>query len=70
MIAIDVQKQLGDFTVSAKFESQARGILALFGQSGSRKTSIINMLAGLLKPDSGRIEIDGQSSLTQTPAQI
>lgn len=60
MIAIDVQKQLGDFTVSAKFESQARGILALFGQSGSGKTSIINMLAGLLKPDSGRIEIDGQ----------
>ncbi|NKB21031.1 MAG: molybdenum ABC transporter ATP-binding protein [Alphaproteobacteria bacterium] len=60
MIAIDVQKQLGSFSISTKFESQARGIVALFGQSGSGKTSIINMIAGLLKPDSGRIEIDGR----------
>ena len=59
MIAIDVQKQLGDFTILARFQSQVRGIVALFGQSGSGKTSIINMLAGLLEPDSGRIEIDG-----------
>jgi molybdate transport system ATP-binding protein len=60
MIAIDVRKQLGNFKIAANFESQARGIVALFGQSGSGKTSIINMLAGLLEPDSGRIEIDGR----------
>jgi molybdate transport system ATP-binding protein len=60
MIAIDVRKQLGNFKIAAKFESQARGIVALFGQSGSGKTSIINMLAGLLEPDGGRIEIDDQ----------
>lgn len=60
MIAIDVQKQLGDFTISVRFQSQIRGIVALFGQSGSGKTSIINMLAGLLEPDSGCIEIDGR----------
>jgi len=60
MIAIDVRKQLGDFTITARFESEARGIVALFGPSGSGKTSIINMLAGLLKPDNGCIEIDGR----------
>ena len=61
MIKFDVHKQLEKFSISAKFESQSRGVVALFGQSGAGKTSIINMFAGLLVPDSGRIEIDGRT---------
>ena len=60
MIFINIRKQLGDFKIDAKFEAQTRGIVALFGQSGSGKTSIINMIAGLLVPDHGHIEIDGR----------
>lgn len=58
MLRVDVQKQLGSLALSAKFEA-ARGCTALFGTSGSGKTSIINMIAGLITPDRGRIEIDG-----------
>jgi molybdate transport system ATP-binding protein len=54
MLVVDVEKQLGTFSIAARFESGAR-VTALFGPSGSGKTSIINMIAGLVKPDSGRI---------------
>jgi molybdate transport system ATP-binding protein len=58
MLSVDVQKRLGDFSLSTKFETE-RGVTALFGPSGSGKTSLVNMIAGLLKPDRGRIAIDG-----------
>lgn len=58
MLRVDVDKQLGAFFLSAKFEI-AHGAGALFGSSGSGKTTVVNMVAGLLRPDRGRIEIDG-----------
>jgi len=54
MLAVDVQKRLGDFSIAAAFET-AGGATALFGASGSGKTSIVSMIAGLLAPDRGRI---------------
>src|SRR3546814_18129690 len=45
---------------SVKFETEG-GVTALFGPSGSGKSSIVNMIAGLLKPDKGRIAIDGDA---------
>src|ERR1051325_4525643 len=54
MLAVDVEKQLGEFAVRAKFEA-AGGVTALFGPSGSGKTSIVSMVAGLVTPDRGRI---------------
>jgi molybdate transport system ATP-binding protein len=54
MLAVDVEKRLGDFALAAKFEA-AGGVTALFGPSGSGKTSIVNMVAGLMTPDRGRI---------------
>lgn len=59
MIRVHVTRQLGDFSLETRFDSDTTGITALFGRSGAGKTSIVNMLAGLLRPDSGRIEIDG-----------
>jgi molybdate transport system ATP-binding protein len=56
MLAVDVEKKLGNFTVAARFES-AGGITALFGPSGAGKTTIVNMIAGLLAPDRGRIAL-------------
>jgi molybdate transport system ATP-binding protein len=58
VLAFDVGKQLGDFTLAAKFEV-AGGATALFGPSGAGKTSIANLIAGLLRPDRGRIALDG-----------
>jgi molybdate transport system ATP-binding protein len=60
MLRVDVSKVLGATTVEASFHSEG-GVTALFGPSGAGKTSIINMIAGLLKPDRGLIEVDGET---------
>src|SRR3954470_22448577 len=57
MLAVDVDKRLGDFTLSARFEA-AGGATGVFGSSGSGKTSLVNMIAGLVRPDRGRIALD------------
>jgi molybdate transport system ATP-binding protein len=58
VLALDVERCLGDFALAAKFEV-AGGATALFGPSGAGKTSIANLIAGLLRPDRGRIALDG-----------
>ena len=50
---------LGEFAVEACFASEGR-VTGLFGASGAGKTSLINMIAGLLRPDRGIITIDGE----------
>ena len=57
MLTVDVEKRLGDFALSARFETPA-GATALFGPSGAGKTAIVNMIAGLVTPDRGRIALD------------
>jgi molybdate transport system ATP-binding protein len=57
MLAVSVEKRLGDFALSAKFET-AGGVTALFGPSGAGKTTIVNMISGLVAPDRGRIVLD------------
>ena len=58
MLTVAVEKNLGAFSIDARFDSEG-GVTALFGPSGAGKTSIINMIAGLMTPDSGRIAHDG-----------
>jgi molybdate transport system ATP-binding protein len=59
LLFLDVEKRLGDFRLAARFETEAR-VTALFGPSGAGKTTIINMIAGLLAPDRGRIMYRGK----------
>jgi molybdate transport system ATP-binding protein len=68
MLRVEVSKQLGDFSVEASFESAGR-VTGLFGASGAGKTSLINMIAGLLQPDRGSIAIDGET-LDDTAASV
>ena len=58
VLAVDVEKQLGALKLAVRFDA-ARGATALFGPSGAGKTSVVNMIAGLLTPDRGSIAIDG-----------
>ena len=60
MLRVDVAKQLGEFFIEASFASEGR-VTGLFGASGAGKTSLINMIAGLLKPDRGFIAIDNET---------
>jgi molybdenum ABC transporter ATP-binding protein len=46
------------FGLNARFEAPS-GITILFGSSGSGKTSTLKCIAGIFKPDSGRILVDG-----------
>lgn len=56
---IDVTRRQGDFLINAAFEGPASGVTALYGPSGAGKTSVINMVAGLMRPDAGRISVNG-----------
>jgi len=57
-LTVEARHQLGHFALDAAFTSDG-GVTALFGRSGSGKTSLINIIAGLLKPQSGRVVLDG-----------
>lgn len=57
MIAVDVSLQLGSFSLAVAFRNDA-GITALFGRSGSGKSTVINLIAGLARPDRGRVLLD------------
>ena len=56
-LAIDIRHRLGTFLLDAQFETGG-GLIALFGRSGSGKTSIINIIAGLFRPEHGRVTVD------------
>jgi molybdate transport system ATP-binding protein len=60
VLRVDVSKRLGEFAIDASLASEGR-VIGLFGASGAGKTSLINMIAGLLRPDRGMITIDGET---------
>jgi len=57
---IDVARRLGEADIRVAFTS-GPGITALFGPSGVGKSSLLNMVAGLLRPDEGRIVVAGET---------
>ncbi len=57
---IRVRRQQGNFTLEATFQGAPCGVTALFGPSGAGKTTLANMVAGLVRPDAGRIEVNGR----------
>lgn len=59
-IDIDVERRFGASVIGAQFTAEA-GLTALFGPSGVGKTSLLNMVAGLLRPDRGHIRIGGRT---------
>ena len=67
-IEFAVSHRLGSFRLEAAFRGSAR-LTALFGRSGSGKTSLIDILAGLVRPQSGRVVVDGRV-LVDTEAGI
>lgn len=57
-LELDVRKKTGDFTVDVRFEARP-GITILFGPSGAGKSTTLNMIAGLARPDAGRVVLGG-----------
>jgi molybdate transport system ATP-binding protein len=65
MLVVEVEKKLGEFSLNALFASE-NGATVLFGPSGAGKTSIINMIAGLIKPDRGHIVLNDEVMFDDT----
>jgi len=59
VLSLDVHLRRGGFARHVRIEEDAR-IVALVGPSGAGKTTVLNAIAGLLRPQSGRIEVDGR----------
>ncbi|HET6421075.1 MAG TPA: ATP-binding cassette domain-containing protein [Geobacteraceae bacterium] len=57
MLRAEIRKKLPGISIHVKMAFN-QGILVLFGPSGAGKTTILNCLAGLQKPDAGLISLD------------
>lgn len=68
MIEVAIAKRLGTFALDVAFEA-GPGVTALFGRSGSGKSTIVKAIAGLVHPDSGRIRI-GDTILFDAPSKV
>ncbi|MFQ6548930.1 molybdenum ABC transporter ATP-binding protein [Aestuariibius sp. 2305UL40-4] len=58
-LEVDLRHRLGDFQLEVAFAAPP-GVTALYGPSGAGKTSVVNAVAGLLRPDAGRIAVGGE----------
>lgn len=55
---VDIKKDLGGFVLETKFQADG-GVTGILGASGCGKSVTLRCIAGILKPDEGRIELDG-----------
>lgn len=68
MLSVRLRHEFKGFVLDAAFEAPA-GLTVLFGPSGSGKTTVVNAVAGLLRPQSGRIAV-GNDVLTDSAQGI
>lgn len=73
MLSLDVKKKVGDLALDVSLQSTGP-VTGLFGPSGAGKTTLVQIIAGLVRPDSGRVALgdvalfDSASSI-DVPAQ-
>ena len=65
MLSVNVTKAFGSFRLETQFEVEEGSITAIFGKSGAGKTSTINAIAGLTRPDVGVIQIGNTTLFDQ-----
>jgi molybdate transport system ATP-binding protein len=67
-LIVEARHRLGDFSLDAAFTSDG-GVTALFGRSGSGKTSLVRIIAGLTRPKEGRVQL-GDDVLVDTSRRL
>lgn len=64
MISVDIKKSLrasrGEMQLAVRLELKMGSFAAIYGPSGAGKTSILRILAGLMKPDDGSIQVNSR----------
>lgn len=58
-LSVDVHHRLDAFSLNVRFDAPA-GVTAVYGRSGAGKTTIVNAIAGLIRPHSGRVALGGR----------
>lgn len=61
--AISLRHSYGAFSLAVDFQLASPGVTALFGPSGAGKTTILHAIAGLLRPQQGKITLDNEIML-------
>src|SRR5580698_7908335 len=59
-VDIELRHSFGAFALDVAFKIERPSVTALFGPSGAGKTSVVNAIAGLFRPDDGRIAVAGR----------
>lgn len=57
-LKVDIRKKLGNFTLRTAFFAD-QGVTGILGASGCGKSMTLRCIAGIIKPDEGKIELDG-----------
>lgn len=57
MLSVDLSQKLPSFTLDISFQAPP-GVTVLFGGSGSGKTTVVNAVAGLMRPEAGRVALN------------
>ncbi|MBV9139468.1 MAG: ATP-binding cassette domain-containing protein [Pseudonocardiales bacterium] len=66
---VEVALRRGDFTLDATVDVAPGEVVAVLGRNGSGKSTLLSAVAGLLRPDTGRIVLEGRV-LTDTAAGV
>lgn len=67
MIELRVRKRLGNFLLDSELKEE--GFVCLMGKNGSGKSSLLNVIAGIYKPDEGYVRI-GSETITDLPQEL
>jgi molybdate transport system ATP-binding protein len=68
-LQVDIGHSFGSFALEARFIAPGEGVTALFGASGSGKSSVVNAIAGLFRPRRARIALNG-AALVDTDERV
>ncbi|OCG07703.1 molybdenum ABC transporter ATP-binding protein [Gilliamella sp. wkB178] len=69
MLKLHISKQLASFSFSFNQDIECQGVTAILGVSGSGKSTLINLINGLIKPDTGSIILN-KHTLVDTQQNI
>jgi molybdate transport system ATP-binding protein len=70
VLNVDVEADRRDFTVRAALDVADGERVALFGPSGAGKTTVLEVIAGLVEPRSGRVELGGRTLTSTGPPRV